>query len=108
APIAFQILWPVGFAWTLLPFTLVAVHRVVHEPSLRSMMLLTIALVLVITAGHPETLLHVTAIGFAYGLFEVARTRNVRAIGFAVAAGVIALLLPAIVLLPFFDSTTQT
>ena len=108
APIAFQILWPVGFAWTLLPFVFLAVRRVVYEPSLRSMTLLTIALVLEITSGHPESLLHVTTLGAVYGLFELARVRKWRALGFAIGAGVISLLLTAIVLLPFLDATTQT
>jgi len=108
APIAFQILWPVGFAWTLLPFVLLAVHRVVHAPSLHSMSLLVIALVLEVTAGHPETLLHVTALGCLYGLFEFIRVRDTRAITFALIGGAIALLLTAIVLLPFFDATSQT
>ena len=110
APIAFQILWPVGFAWTLLPFVFVAVRRVVHEPSWRSMTLLTIALVLEITAGHPESLLHVTTLGAIYGVFELVPRRRgrLRPTGFAIGAGVIALLLTAIVLLPFLDATTQT
>jgi len=108
APIAFQILWPVGFAWTLLPFVLLAVHRVVHAPSLRSMSLLVIALVLEVTAGHPESLLHVTLLGCVYGVFEFLRVRDARAITFALIGGAIALLLTAIALLPFFDATSQT
>jgi hypothetical protein len=94
APVAFQILWPVGFAWVLLPFVLTAVKR-------RSVTLLTIALVLEIAAGHPETLVHVVAIGCAYGiLFH--RDRR------ALVAGALALLIGAIVLLPFLDAREQT
>jgi hypothetical protein len=101
APVAFQILWPVGFAWVLLPFVLIAVKR-------RSIALLTIALVLEIAAGHPETLVHVVAIGCAYGVFEFFRHRDPRAIRSAVVAGVLALLIGAIALLPFLDAREQT
>jgi len=108
APTAFQILWPVGFAWILLPLVLTAVRRVVREPSMRSMLILTAVLVLEITAGHPETLLHVVVIGCVYGVFEFARGRNPRGVGLAIAAGAIAALLCAIVLLPFLDASSQT
>jgi hypothetical protein len=101
APVAFQILWPVGFAWVLLPFVLTAVK-------LRSITLLTIALVLEIAAGHPETLVHVVVIGCAYGVFELFRHRDPGAIGSALVAGVLALLIGAIALLPFLDAREQT
>ncbi|HEY8183696.1 MAG TPA: hypothetical protein VII32_15740, partial [Thermoanaerobaculia bacterium] len=61
-PIALLILWPVGFAWALFPFILLATRRVARDPSIRSTSLLIVAFVLEIVAGHPETLLHVTAI----------------------------------------------
>jgi membrane protein YfhO len=108
APTAFQVLWPLGFAWILLPLVLTAVRRVVREPSMRAMLFLIVALVLEITAGHPETLLHVVAIGGAYGVFELAYERNLRGLGLAIAAGAIAALLCAIALLPFLDASPQT
>lgn len=109
APIALQILWPLGFAWSLLPLVLMATRRVVHQPSLRSASVLTAVLTLEAVSGHPETLLHVVATGAVYGVFElaVARERG-RAVAFAVAAGVLALLLSAIAILPMLDATTQT
>src|SRR5207253_8213775 len=101
-PIALLILWPVGFAWTLLPFVLLATRRIAHEPSVRSAGLLVAAFVLEIVAGHPETLLHVTAIALAYGLFELARvSRRARVVTLAITAGVVALLVTAVALLPF-------
>jgi Bacterial membrane protein YfhO len=102
AGVAMAVLWPLGFAWALFPFVLFATRRAVHE---RSIALLTVALVLLIVAGHPETLLHIVALASAYGLFELARARNRgRALGAAIAAGVLALLLTAIALLPFFEA----
>ncbi len=116
-PIALLILWPVGFAWTLLPMVLLATRRLAHDPSIRSTGLLVVAFVLEIVAGHPETLLHVTAIALAYGLFELSveagaparpaaeggRHHTYRAVMLAIVAGVVALLITAVALLPFLD-----
>ncbi|HUP62899.1 MAG TPA: YfhO family protein [Thermoanaerobaculia bacterium] len=115
AALAFAVGWPIGRAWTFLPLVLFAVRRVVHEPGLRSTALLTIAFVLTIFAGHPETLLHIVAIGAAYGVMELWSCRGslaalgmTRAILHAVAAGVIALLVTAISLLPFLSVVPET
>jgi Predicted membrane protein len=111
APIALQILWPLGFAWALLPLVMLATRRVVDSPSLRSGMTLVAALTLEVLAGHPETLLHVVAIGAVYGAFELLRRghrQRGRALACAISAGVIALLLSAIALLPFLEASRQT
>jgi membrane protein YfhO len=130
---AFTIGWaPHTRSWALLPFVLFAVSRVVreHRPAL-----LTIALTLLILAGHPETMLHVVALGVAWGIFEVIRVRRVapailpagpaqepagtiagatqkrgalKAIALAGVSGVLTLLLTAIFLLPFAEAVTQT
>jgi hypothetical protein len=95
--------WPHGRSWSVLPFVLLGVRRVVRNRDLRAAVLLTIAFVLLIVFGHPETMLHVVTIGVIYGLFELMPVwRNaLRPILLATAAGVIALLLTAITLLPF-------
>jgi hypothetical protein len=111
APMALQILWPLGFAWAFLPLVLVAVRRVVVAPSMRSASMLTIVLALEVLAGHPETLLHVTFLGGIYGLYELVRRGRAnrgRAIAFAAAAGIVALLLTAIALLSFLEASPQT
>jgi hypothetical protein len=111
APMALQILWPLGFAWAFLPLVLLATRRVVVAPSLRSGWLLTTVLAFEILSGHPETLLHVTFLGGIYGAYELLRPRRAhrgRAIAFAAAAGVAALLLTAIALLPFLEAGPQT
>ena len=106
---AFFVEWPFARAWALLPLILFAVHRVVHEPSWRSGVIMIIAFVLEIFAGHPETLLHVVALGGAYGVFELVFVpRRVRPIVIALAAGAIAFGLTAIFLLPFLQAAPQT
>lgn len=103
---------PLGAAVLMLPLVLLAVSRVVARPAFHSMVLLAVTLALVVVAGHPESLLHVVAIGVAYGVFELAALRDrqavVRAVGAAVAAGAVALLLSAIHLLPFIEALPQT
>ena len=111
APIALQILWPLGFGWALLPLILTAARRVIDDPTIRSASILAAALTLEALNGHPETLLHVTAIGAIYGVFELlrpGRAQRGRAITFAIAAGIVALLLSAIAILPFLDASSQT
>jgi hypothetical protein len=105
---AFTIGWaPHTRSWSLLPLVLFAVSRVVREHRAG---LLTLALTLLVLAGHPETMLHVVAIGIAWGVFEVVRVRRaaLRAIALACAAGVLTLLVTAIFLLPFVEAVKQT
>jgi hypothetical protein len=111
APMALQILWPLGFAWAFLPLVMLAARRVVTAPSIRSASILTTVLVLEVLVGHPETLLHVTFLSGIYGAYELlrpGRARRGRAIAFAVGAGVLALLVTAIALLPFLEAGPQT
>src|SRR5262249_49881549 len=108
APLAFFVSWPLGRAWALLPLVLVTVRFVAHEPGLRAGVLLMIALVLALVAGHPESVLRLCVIGAAYGVFELSRTRRYRAVIVATASGIVALLLTAVVLLPFFEAVPQT
>jgi len=110
AMLAFFIGWPLGRAWTLLPLVLCGVRLVVRERSLRGAVTLTMAFVVLIFTGHPESVLHIVAVGAVYGLFELARTREqrLRAIGIAVIAGIAALGLTAILLMPFFSAAPET
>jgi hypothetical protein len=96
--IALYVLWPLGLAWALLPLVMLGARRA-------SFGLLTVSLTLLLLAGHPESVLHVVVIAAIYGAFEV---RSLRAIGRACAAGVVALLLSAIFLLPYFEAMPQT
>ncbi|HUP62897.1 MAG TPA: YfhO family protein [Thermoanaerobaculia bacterium] len=116
---AFYAGWPLARTWAFLPFVLFGVRRVVHE---RRAGALLCALVLVIVSGHPESVLHVVAVGVAYGFFElrgfaVSRFRGTaqprdrataQPIFLALGAGVAALALTAVYLLPFFEAAPQT
>jgi len=108
--VAFFVGWPLARSWVYLPLLFFAVRLVVREASIRGGVILLIVLMLLILSGHPESLLHVTAVGGAYVLFEIAITRKRigRVIVIACASGVIALLLTAIFLLPFLEASQQT
>ena len=92
-----------GFATAFLPFLMMATHR-------RSFGLLVTALSLTTLAGHPESLFLSVLVAAAYGVFELVRRRedSRRAILTALAAGVSALLVCAIFLLPLLDAIPQS
>ena len=69
------------------------------------MWILIIALVLTIFAGHPESVLHVVFVGVLYGL---SLKPNLRAIALALFAGLAALLLAAVYLMPFAEAAPLT
>ena len=95
--IVFFILWPLGVAWTWLPFVLLGVRRA-------SLPLLSAAFTLLLLSGHPETALHVVFIAAAYAV--VMRSRRVLVNG--VAAGLLALALSAVFILPILEAAPQT
>lgn len=92
------------------PLLLMAASRIARRPRLSSAMLLAIVLTLMVLAGHPETLFLAVLAGSALGIFALvrARVKPWRAIAAAFAAGVLALLLSAMHLLPFFEATRQS
>jgi hypothetical protein len=108
--VAFFVGWPLARSWVYLPLIFFAVRLVVREASIRGGAILLIALTFLILSGHPESLLHVTAVGAAYGVFEIATTRKRigRVIATACASGIVALLLTSIFLLPFLEASQQT
>lgn len=110
ANMAFFVGWPLARSWAWLPLILFAVRLLVREASVRGGVILMIALTLLILSGHPESLLHVTAVAATYGLFEIATTRKRvgRVILMACLSGILALLLTAIFLLPFLEASQQT
>jgi len=107
---AFFVLWSLGSSWAFLPLVLFATRRCVHEPGVRAAAILMIVLTLLLLAGHPETAFHIVFCGALYGLVELlAIRRNVaRVLGAAAAAGIIALMLSAIYLMPMFEAAPQT
>ncbi len=118
--LALYVLWPHG-SWAYLPLVLLATHRIVHEPGVRSWAFLTTSLTLLMLAGHPETVMHIVTLSSLYGLFSVLsvplwfrknRTteaqRTQRVLGVAFAAGIVTLLLSAIYLLPVLEAIPQS
>lgn len=99
---AFFVGWPLGRSWAYLPLVLCGVHRVVRE---HKAWMLVAAFVLMIFAGHPESVLHIVFVGALYGL---SLKPDLRAIALAIGSGVIALLLTAIYLMPFAEAAPQT
>jgi hypothetical protein len=69
--VVFFIGWPHGRAWCLLPLVLLAVWRVVRDRDVLAFSLLTIAFVMLIVTGHPESMLHVVAVGGLWGGFAL-------------------------------------
>jgi len=110
AGMALYVLWPLGLCWALFPLVLLGTRRAIHDPSVRSWALLTVAFTLLILAGHGESALHIVALGAAYGVFELVcvRRKVLRAIATAIAAGAVALLVCAIYLLPHAEAIPQT
>ncbi len=94
---ALFILWPLGFSWAFAPFVFLGIQR-------RSVALLTIAFVFLILAGHPETALHVVFLGGAWAFATV----SPRALPRLALAGVLALLLCAVYILPIVEAVPQT
>ncbi|HYS53648.1 MAG TPA: YfhO family protein [Thermoanaerobaculia bacterium] len=99
-----------GHTMLLLPLVCCAAIDVVRRPSIGRAIVLAIVLTWVILAGHPEGLLQVVVIGCAFGIYELwcSRENRGRAIVAALAAGIAALLLSAIFLLPVIEALRQT
>ncbi|MEO8034117.1 MAG: YfhO family protein, partial [Acidobacteriota bacterium] len=108
--LAFFVGWPLSRAWAYLPLVMLGARLVARETNLRAAVVLTTGFVLTILAGHPETILHVVAIGACYGSAEavLARRRLAKATLVAFASGIIALALTTIFLLPFLEASGHT
>ncbi len=107
---AFWVGWPLGLAVAGLPLVLAGVERVVLAPGGGAVGLLTAALALVLLAGHPESAAHVAGLGGIYGAARLLApgVRRRRTLAAAIAAGLLALLLCALDVLPFTDALAQS
>jgi len=104
-PITLFLLVTMGQTWAWCPLLLVAVHRVAGVPSLRSAGLLAFAFTAILFSGHPESVVLCVMVGMVWGAFVTLRGRSfVRPALFATGAGIAALLLSAIHLLPFVEA----
>src|SRR3954451_23706330 len=97
-----------GLSLSVLPLVLLGARRVARKANVRAMIVLIIALLLLVLSGHPETTLHVVALGIAFFFFEWMPRPRRNALFAGLGAGAITLLLAAIYLLPIFDTLDQT
>lgn len=103
--------YPLSPAVAPFPLLLLGLSRMAKERNARSVGMTAAALLLALTAGHSETLLHIVAAGglyFLFLLFSQPREGRARAVLLAVAAGIIALALGAVVLLPHIEALPHT
>lgn len=109
--VAFWLEWALGATTVWLPLLCLAVRRVVRQRSLRATALLTFVFVMIVLAGHPETALHLVALGAVWAVGELWAVRGreiVRTAILGIGAGVVALMVTAIYLLPVMDALPQT
>lgn len=109
--LVFHLGWQLQPAAAPFPLLLLGLRRLARDPSAKSIGLTVAALLLIISAGHPETVLHAVAgagIFFVFQLWWAGRRRWERPLLFAVAAGAIALGLSAFLLLPFREAVPHT
>jgi len=109
--VAFWLEWPLGAAVSLAPLVLLGARRVVRRPGWPAALLLALGLALTVLAGHPESAVHVVALGAVLGIAEAAAVppRRWRAVaGWTLAAGALALALCAVYLLPLLEVLRQT
>lgn len=102
--------YPLTPAVAPFPLLLLGLRRLTTAPGKGSVALTVIALLLIGTSGHPETLLHTVAAAGVYFLFELAGARESRGRAFvlSILAGALALGLLAVLLLPLLEALPHT
>jgi hypothetical protein len=107
--------YPLTPAAAPLPLLLLGLTRLARETERRraaaAVALTVIALLLILTSGHPESLLHCVAGAGVYFVFELARAKGGlrwRALGRSLVAGALALGLAAVLLLPLAEALPHT
>jgi len=93
------------------PLLLLGLSRIARERSRSSVGITVAALLMSLTAGHSETLLHIVAAAglyFLFCLFSENRGNRTRAVLLALGAGGITLALGAVVLLPHVEALPHT
>jgi hypothetical protein len=94
-----------------LPLLLLGFRRIARTPGVGSAGIVVVAIVLSVTAGHPETLLHSCSGAVLYFLFELSSARKERrpaSVRIALAAVAVAAGLCAVILLPFLEALPHT
>ena len=107
----FWLEWVITSTVMWLPFVLLSVRRLVRERSVHAAAILTIAFVMMLLNGHPESALHIVTLGMIWAAGELWVIRGkgiVRATLLALAAGAAALLLTAVYMLPILEAIPNT
>ncbi|HEY6929462.1 MAG TPA: YfhO family protein, partial [Thermoanaerobaculia bacterium] len=98
--------WSVGTSTASFPLLLLGLRRFARGSN-SAPALTAAALLLSVAGGHPESVLHETAAGGVYFLFELRRAKRtawMRRSGAALGAGILAALLSAPILLPLLEA----
>jgi hypothetical protein len=104
--VVFWVGWSVGPSTATFPLLLLGLRRLARAPGGGGLGLTAAALCLSLFGGHPESFFHTTAAGAAYFAWEFAaggRRAAARALGGALAAGGLALLLSGPQLFPLLE-----
>ncbi|MBW3672158.1 MAG: hypothetical protein KY432_10875, partial [Acidobacteria bacterium] len=107
--VLFWLAWPMAATIAWLPLVLTGARRVLNDAR-NGTALLTAAFTLMLLAGHPESAMHIVAIAGVVTVWQLALTRSfpLAKLGRLCAAGILALLLTAIYLLPIIEAIPQT
>jgi hypothetical protein len=103
--------WAHSGAAAPFPLLLLGARRLVRAPGRRSVGILVAGLLLVVSAGHPETFFHGAVAAGLYFLFELrhaARGARMSPVRLGVVAAALALGLSAATLLPLLEALPQT
>jgi hypothetical protein len=109
--LVFYLGYPLTPAAAPFPLLLLGLRRLVTQGDRRSVTLVVVALLLILTSGHPETLLHCVAGAGVYFLFELAfagKGRRLRPVILSLVAGALTLGLSAVLLLPLAEALPHT
>ena len=103
--------YPLSPAVAPFPLLLLGLRRLARAPDRRASAIVVASLLLIVTSGHPETLLHVVAAAglyFLWELFRVPGSQARRAVLLSLGAGVWTLGLSAVLLLPLAEALPHT
>lgn len=109
--LVFYLGYPLTPAAAPFPLLLLGLRRLVRQGDRRSVALVVVALLLILTSGHPETLLHSVAGAGLYFLFELGfagKGRRMRPVLLSLLAGALTLGLSAVLLLPLAEALPHT